>query len=105
MNLKEHLLCFGETQKSNLSVFSLYVLSSVCIFVCMFVQTPPLFNPHIMRNVLCVVSERVENLCDMVLVFSSKGASCAVIQCHFLDCCQLVLKCIEFLLFELENSF
>lgn len=105
MNLKKHLLCFGETQKSNLSVYSLYVLSSVYIFVCMFVQTRFLFNPSIMRNVLCMLSERVENLCGMVLIFSSRGDSCAVIQCDFLDCCQVVLKCIEFQLFELENLF
>lgn len=38
-------------------------------------QTPHLFNPCIIRNVLCMVLGRGENLCDLCdvgLVFSSR---------------------------------
>lgn len=74
----------------------------VYILECMFVQTPHPFNPCIIRNVLCMVSGRVENLCDMGLVFSSREAVVLLSSVTFWIVVSLFWNSFE--MFKSENS-
>lgn len=56
----------------------------VHLAVCVFANSHP-FNPCIIRNVLCVVSGRVESLCDVELVFSSRETEQAEIHLSSLN--------------------
>ena len=78
LNLKKHLLCFGETEIQ--SVCLLLVCSALCISLCACLCKLLLCLVLVLWEMSCAwYQERVENLCDMVLVFSSRGDHWAVI--------------------------